>query len=183
MADKMDYKKIRTDIINGKKRCIYMKPKGKREYVKSGGEFVSLSAYIKTLQKKNKKKGGGLFDCFGFGNNNNCKKEPITVTAELGVFNHSDITTQSPPDKGTTTQLPHGWEERISKRTQQPYYFNKKTGVTTWEHPEPPKPSKPRNPDTYLRRGEKFGAFLKKSPAKIGPNGEFIPFRNTKTVT
>jgi hypothetical protein len=59
MADKMDYKKIRTDIINGKKRCVYMKPKGKREYVKSGGEFVSLSAYIKTLQKKNKKKGGG----------------------------------------------------------------------------------------------------------------------------
>jgi hypothetical protein len=54
----VDYKKIRTDIINGKKRCIYMKPKGKREYVKSGGEFVSLSAYIKTLQKKNKKKGG-----------------------------------------------------------------------------------------------------------------------------
>jgi hypothetical protein len=54
----VDYKKIRTDIINGKKRCIYMKPKGKREYVKSGGEFVLLSAYIKTLQKKNKKKGG-----------------------------------------------------------------------------------------------------------------------------
>jgi hypothetical protein len=54
----VDYKKIRTDIINGKKRCVYMKPKGKREYVKSGGEFVSLSAYIKTLQKKNKKKGG-----------------------------------------------------------------------------------------------------------------------------
>lgn len=42
----MNYKKIRTDIINGKKRCIYMKPKGKREYVKSGGEFVSLSAYL-----------------------------------------------------------------------------------------------------------------------------------------
>jgi hypothetical protein len=59
MTNKVDYKKIRTDIINGKKRCIYMKPKGKREYVKSGGEFVSLSAYIKTLQKKNKKKGGG----------------------------------------------------------------------------------------------------------------------------
>jgi Arc/MetJ-type ribon-helix-helix transcriptional regulator len=59
MTHKVDYKKIRTDIINGKKRCIYMKPKGKREYVKSGGEFVSLSAYIKTLQKKNKKKGGG----------------------------------------------------------------------------------------------------------------------------
>jgi hypothetical protein len=54
----MDYKKIRTDIINGKKRCIYMKPKGKREYVKSGGEFVSLSVYIKTLQKKMKIKGG-----------------------------------------------------------------------------------------------------------------------------
>jgi hypothetical protein len=42
----VDYKKIRTDIINGKKRCIYMKLKGKREYVKSGGEFVSLSAYL-----------------------------------------------------------------------------------------------------------------------------------------
>ena len=63
MANKKDnYKKIRTDIINGKKRCIYMKPKGKREYVKSKGEFVLLSVYIKKMQKKNKKRvvrGGG----------------------------------------------------------------------------------------------------------------------------
>ena len=59
MANKVvNYKKIRTDIINGKKRCIYMKPKGKREYVKSKGEFVLLSVYIKKMQKKMKIKGG-----------------------------------------------------------------------------------------------------------------------------
>jgi hypothetical protein len=58
MTDKIYYKKIRRDIINGKKRCIYMKPKGKCEYVKSGGDFVLLSAYIKALQKKIKNKGG-----------------------------------------------------------------------------------------------------------------------------
>ena len=57
MANKKDnYKKIRTDIINGKKRCIYMKSKGKREYVKSKGEFVLLSVYINATQKKNKKR-------------------------------------------------------------------------------------------------------------------------------
>jgi len=55
---KEDYKKIRIDIINGKKRCIYIKPKGKREYVKSKGEFVLLSVYIKKMQKKIKIKGG-----------------------------------------------------------------------------------------------------------------------------
>ena len=60
MANKVvNYKKFRTDIINGKKRCIYMKPKGKREYVKSKGEFVLLSVYIKKMQKKMKIKGGG----------------------------------------------------------------------------------------------------------------------------
>jgi hypothetical protein len=64
MANKVvNYKKIRTDIINGKKRCIYMKPKGKREYVKSNGEFVLLSVYIKKMQKKMKIKGGfGYFN-------------------------------------------------------------------------------------------------------------------------
>ena len=55
----VDYKKIRTDIINGKKKYIYMKPTGKREYVKSKGELVLLSVYIKTLQKKMKINGGG----------------------------------------------------------------------------------------------------------------------------
>ena len=60
MANKVvNYKKFRTDIINGKKRCIYMKPKGKREYVKSKGEFVLLSVYIKKMQKKMKIKRGG----------------------------------------------------------------------------------------------------------------------------
>ena len=54
----INYKKIRTDIINGKKRCIYIKLKGKREYVKSKGEFVLLSVYIKKMQKKYKNKGG-----------------------------------------------------------------------------------------------------------------------------
>ena len=177
MTNKVDYKKIRTDIINGKKRCIYMKPKGKREYVKSGGEFVSLSAYIKTLQKKNKKKGGGPFNCFGFGKNN-CKEPTTTVTAELGVFNHRNITTQSLSDKGTTTQQPRDeWEERMSKTTGKPYYLNIKTGVTAWKLPQP---SKPRDPDTYLRMGKDFGAFLRQGPTKIGPTGEFVPFKNTK---
>ena len=67
MANKVvNYKKIRTDIINGKKRCIYMKPKGKREYVKRKGEFVLLSVYIKKMQKKMKIKGGyGYFNEYG----------------------------------------------------------------------------------------------------------------------
>jgi len=57
MANKKDnYKKIRTILVYGKKKCIYMKPKGTREYVKSKGEFVLLSVYIKKMQKKNKKR-------------------------------------------------------------------------------------------------------------------------------
>jgi len=52
MANKKDnYKKIRTILVYGKKKCIYMKPKGTREYVKSKGEFVLLSVYAKRVEK------------------------------------------------------------------------------------------------------------------------------------
>jgi len=52
MENKKDnYKKIRTILVYGKKRCIYMKPKGTREYVKSKGEYVLLSVYAKRVEK------------------------------------------------------------------------------------------------------------------------------------
>jgi hypothetical protein len=115
MTHKVDYKKIRTDIINGKKRCIYMKPKGKREYVKSGGEFVSLSAYIKTLQKKNKKKGGG--DGEGY------------VEGYYGPYNSP----QSSP-RIHTQELPNGWEMRTTADNKT-YYYNIHTGAATMTNP------------------------------------------------
>jgi len=52
----MSYKKIKTIIVYGKKKCIYMKPKGTREYVKSKGDFVLLSVYIKRVAKIAEKK-------------------------------------------------------------------------------------------------------------------------------
>ena len=36
----MSYKKVKTVLVYGKKKCIYMKPKGTREYVKSKRKFV-----------------------------------------------------------------------------------------------------------------------------------------------
>ena len=45
----MNYKKVRTVFINDKKKVIYAKPKGTREYVKSKGEMVLLSAYLKKV--------------------------------------------------------------------------------------------------------------------------------------
>ena len=57
MANKVvNYKKIRKDNVNGKERSIYMKPKGKREYVKSKGEYVLLSVYAKRVEKMAAKK-------------------------------------------------------------------------------------------------------------------------------
>ena len=47
----MSYKKVKTVVIFDKPKCIYMKPKGTREYVKSKGEMVLLSAYIKKAEK------------------------------------------------------------------------------------------------------------------------------------
>ena len=47
----MSYKKVKTVFIFDKPKCIYMKPKGTREYVKSKGEMVLLSAYIKKADK------------------------------------------------------------------------------------------------------------------------------------
>jgi hypothetical protein len=122
----VDYKKIRTDIINGKKRCIYMKPKGKREYVKSGGEFVSLSAYIKTLQKKNKKKGGGD----GEGD------EDVPQTHRY--FGPEPSPVSSPvnsPRNNTKEPLPDGWVEKISTINNEIYYEYPDTGAVTRADP------------------------------------------------
>ena len=85
MANKVvNYKKIRTDIINGKKRCIYMKPKGKREYVKSKGEFVLLSVHIKKMQKKMKIKGGyGYYDKDGI---YTYTKDPISHKVKAKLY-------------------------------------------------------------------------------------------------
>jgi len=52
----MSYKKVRTIFINDKKKVIYMKPKGTREYVKSNGEMVLLTSYIKRVEKVAAKK-------------------------------------------------------------------------------------------------------------------------------
>jgi hypothetical protein len=138
MTNKVDYKKIRTDIINGKKRCIYMKPKGKREYVKSGGEFISLSAYIKTLQKKNKKKGGGDGEEEGYQGPQN-----------------------SPRDVSTKQPLPDGWETKMSVSKDMPYYVNKQTLETTWTHPSSMKKKVPS--DMTLIKGPTFSTVLKKT--------------------
>ena len=61
----MSYKKVKTVLVYGKKKCIYMKPKGTREYVKSKGEYVLLPVYVKRVAKiaakkliKNKNKNG-----------------------------------------------------------------------------------------------------------------------------
>jgi hypothetical protein len=47
----MGYKKIKTILVYGKKKCIYMKQKGTREYVKSKGEYVLLPVYVKRVAK------------------------------------------------------------------------------------------------------------------------------------
>jgi hypothetical protein len=47
----MGYKKIKTILVYGKKKCIYMKQKGTREYVKSKGEYVLLLLYVKRVAK------------------------------------------------------------------------------------------------------------------------------------
>jgi hypothetical protein len=72
MVNKVNYKKIKMLIINGKKRSIYMKENGRREYIKSKGKFVLLSAYLKKVanivakkllkSKKTKKIRGGNND-------------------------------------------------------------------------------------------------------------------------
>ena len=134
MANKVvNYKKIRTDIINGKKRCIYMKPKGKREYVKSKGEFVLLSVYIKKMQKKMKIK-GGVLSCFGC--KKNSKINSPTVTAEL-VFDNTgaddDRTHIVPPP--ITPRERSEWTVHKSKKYGRNYYYNADTRETLWNLP------------------------------------------------
>ena len=59
MNKTVQYNKIKTVIINGRKKCIYMKPRGTREYVKYNKEFILLNRYIKLISKKLKKQKGG----------------------------------------------------------------------------------------------------------------------------
>jgi hypothetical protein len=59
MNKMVQYNKIKTVIINGRKKCIYMKPRGTREYVKYNKEFILLNRYIKLISKKLKKQKGG----------------------------------------------------------------------------------------------------------------------------
>ena len=55
----VQYNKIKTVIINGRHKCIYMKPRGTREYVKYNKEFILLNRYIKLISKNLKKQKGG----------------------------------------------------------------------------------------------------------------------------
>ena len=143
MANKIvNYKKIRTILVYGKKKCIYMKPKGKREYVKSKGEFVLLSVYIKKMQKKMKIK-GGVFSCLGFGCKNNSKinseinsEKSHTVTADL-VFDNTgaddDRTHIVPPP--ITPRERSEWTVHKSKKYGRNYYYNADTRETLWNLP------------------------------------------------
>lgn len=55
----VQYNKIKTVIINGRNKCIFMKPRGTREYVKYNKEFILLNRYIKLISKNLKKQKGG----------------------------------------------------------------------------------------------------------------------------
>ena len=112
---------------------------------------------------------------------NHVKKHELAkdtiVTADLGFLKRDDVHEYQVPNapvnspRNSIDVNEYDWVKRISTKHNRPYYVDTKTGVSTWE---PPKPSKPSNPDTYLRMGEKFGAFLREGPAKIGPDGELI---------
>lgn len=52
----MSYKKVRTVFINNKKKVLYVKSKGTREYVKSGGEMVLLTNYLRKIERLAAKK-------------------------------------------------------------------------------------------------------------------------------
>lgn len=109
--------------------------KSKREYVKSKGEFVLLSVYIKKMQKKMKIK-GGFFKCFGL----NCKnpKRSInrpTVTADLGFLDTTQVDGEIRPAPNNTSYNDDVWVSRISNTHNKLYYYNTETGETRWTLP------------------------------------------------
>ena len=87
----IQYNKIKTVLINGKKKCIYMKPRGTREYVRHNKEFILLNRYLKLISKKLKKQKGGV-GCFGLRcfsrrtNDSSKKNDDVSVEADI-VFN------------------------------------------------------------------------------------------------
>lgn len=92
-----------------------MKPKGKREYVKSKGEFVLLSVYIKKMQKKMKIKGGyGYFNEHGI---YTYKKTPINKKVENKL---KDVQSYVKGLRGTTVEE---YKPDSNLYTQKPFNF------------------------------------------------------------
>ena len=46
------YNKIKTSLINGRKRNIYTKKNSRKKYIKSKGRMINLKTYLKTVKKK-----------------------------------------------------------------------------------------------------------------------------------
>ena len=93
----VQYNKIKTVLINGKKKCIYMKPRGTREYVRHNKEFILLNRYLKLISKKLKKQKGGVLSCLGsncFSFKSNKSKPPpphYEITADLGFDQNGKV--------------------------------------------------------------------------------------------
>ena len=50
------YTKIKTSLINGRKRNIYTKKNSRKKYIKSKGRMMNLKTYLKTVKKKKRRR-------------------------------------------------------------------------------------------------------------------------------
>jgi len=124
------YEKVKTKVIEGKKKCIYKKHKGTKLYVKGFGKMRSVESYIKlckkaaaskaskpnkakkTRSKSAKKYGGFLQEFFA-----NMGEEPFSEKQKP-----KDDKFSSPPANSTNVHKSH--QEALPSTTSKTEAFN-----------------------------------------------------------
>jgi hypothetical protein len=125
------YEKVKTKVIEGKKKCIYKKHKGTKLYVKGFGKMRSVESYIKlckksaaakaakaskpvkskkTRSKTTRKYGGFLQEFFSNMENMETGKEKKSDKSSAVVNQHSTTATTAtaPPTMSPATPPPAG---------------------------------------------------------------------------
>ena len=107
------YEKVKTKVIEGKKKCIYKKHKGTKLYVKGFGKMRSVESYVKLCKKaaaksakpsakskkvrsKSTRKYGGFLQEF-FANINTENNNKLSVNSKEVAKNHQHFNNPATP--------------------------------------------------------------------------------------
>ena len=146
------YEKVKTKVIEGKKKCIYKKYKGTKLYVKGFGKMRSVESYIKLCKKAAAKSGKSTKPT-------KTKKTRSKTTRKYGGFlqefftNLEQMDTEEDPTKKSTNK---------SSATVKQHFNN--------AIPTPASPAPPATPPPVEMMSQKMGGSSGSSCSRQGGN-------------